>query len=187
MTPRLCLILGGVRSGKSSFAEKLAQDMGGPTLYVATGLRTDQEMEQRIRRHRESRPAHWNTLEEPINLAAGIEVELSSMATPSVILVDSLDLWVANWLLEYQSKEARAVEDSAICAIDRLLSMACRTPAAYFLVTSEVGMSLVPPEPLGRRFQDLLGLVNQRVAAAADRVYLVVAGIPQELKGSSAA
>ena len=187
MTSRLCLILGGVRSGKSSFAEKLAQEMGGPTLYVATGLPTDQEMEQRIRRHRESRPAHWTTLEEPINLAAGVESELSSMATPSVILVDSLDLWVANWLLEYQSKEARAVEDSAICAINQLLSMACRTPAAYFLVSSEVGLSLVPPEPLGRRFQDLLGLVNQRVAAAADRVYLVVAGIPQELKGSSAA
>ena len=187
MTPPLCLILGGVRSGKSSFAEKLAQDMGGPTLYVATGLPIDQEMEARIRRHRESRPAHWNTLEEPINLAAGIEAELGSMATPSVVLVDSLDLWVANWLMEQQTKEARAVEDSAICAIDQLLSMACRTPAAYFLVSSEVGLSLVPPEPLGRRFQDLLGLVNQRVAAAADRVYLVVAGIPNQIKGSRGA
>jgi adenosylcobinamide kinase/adenosylcobinamide-phosphate guanylyltransferase len=187
MTPPLCLILGGVRSGKSSFAEKLAQDMGEPTLYVATGLPIDQEMEQRIRRHRESRPAHWKTLEEPINLAAGIETELGSMATPSVVLVDSLDLWVANWLLEHQSKEPGAVEDSVICAIDRLLSMACRTPAAYFLVSSEVGLSLVPPESLGRRFQDLLGLVNQRVAAAADRVYLVVAGIPKQIKGSSGA
>ena len=185
MTPGLCLILGGVRSGKSAFAEKLAQDMGGPTLYVATGLPTDQEMEQRIRRHRESRPAHWNTLEEPINLAAGIEAELSSMAAPSAVLVDSLDLWVANWLLEHQGEEAEAVEASAICAIDRLLGMACRSSAAYFLVSSEVGLSLVPPEPLGRRFQDLLGLVNQRVAAAADRVYLVVAGIPNQIKGSS--
>ena len=183
MTSRLCLILGGVRSGKSSFAEKLAQDMGGPTLYVATGVPTDQEMEQRIRRHRESRPAHWNTLEEPINLAAGIEAELGAMSTPSVVLVDSLDLWVANWLLEYQSKEAPAVEDSAICAIDRLLGTICSTPSAYFLVSSEVGLSLVPPEPLGRRFQDLLGLVNQRVAAAADQVYLVVAGIPKQIKG----
>ncbi len=187
MTPRLCLILGGVRSVKSAFAEKLAQDLGGPTLYVATGLPIDQEMEQRILRHRESRPAHWNTLEEPINLAAGIEAELGSTSAPSVVLVDSLDLWVANWLLEHQSEEAAAVEDSAICGIDRLLSMACRTPAAYFLVSSEVGLSLVPPEPLGRRFQDLLGLVNQRVAAAADRVYLVVAGIPKQIKGSSGA
>ena len=187
MTPGLCLILGGVRSGKSSFAEKLAQDIGGPTLYVATGLPIDQEMEQRIRRHRESRPADWNTLEEPINLAAGIEAEIGSMEAPGAVLVDSLDLWVANWLLEHQDAESEAVEASAICAIDRLLRMACDTPAAYFLVSSEVGLSLVPPEPLGRRFQDLLGLVNQRVAAAADRVYLVVAGIPKQIKGPSGA
>ena len=187
MTPPLCLILGGVRSGKSSFAEKLAQDVGGPTLYVATGLPTDQEMEQRIRRHQESRPAHWNTLEEPIDLAAGIEAELGSMATATVVLVDSLDLWVANLLFEYQSKEREAVDDSVLCATDQLLSMVCRTPAAFFLVSSEVGLSLVPPEPLGRRFQDLLGLVNQRVAAVADGVYLVVAGIPKQIKGSSGA
>ena len=187
MTPRLCLILGGVRSGKSAFAEKLAQDKDGPILYVATGLATDPEMEQRIRRHRESRPAHWKTLEEPINLAAGIETELGSMAAPSAVLVDSLDLWVANWLLEHESEEAAVVEDSVICGIDQLLSVACRTPAAYFLVSSEVGLSLVPPEPLGRRFQDLLGLVNQRVAAAADSVYFVVAGIPKQIKGSSGA
>ena len=187
MNPGLCLILGGVRSGKSSFAEKLAQDIGGPTLYVATGLPIDQEMEQRIRRHRASRPAHWNTLEEPINLATGIEAKICSMEAPGAVLVDSLDLWVSNFLLEHQNSEAEAVEVSAICAIDRLVQMACSTSAAYFLVSSEVGLSLVPPEPLGRRFQDLLGLVNQRVAAAADRVYLVVAGIPKQIKGPSGA
>ena len=187
MTPRLCLVLGGVRSGKSSFAERLAEDMGGSTLYVATGVPTDQEMEQRIRRHQESRPAHWKTLEEPINLAAGIEAELAAAPAPSAVLVDSLDLWVANWLLKLQSKEAAVVERSLVCGIDRLLSMARRTSAAYFLVSSEVGLSLVPPEPLGRRFQDLLGLVNQRVAAAADRVYLVVSGIPIQIKGPSGA
>ena len=183
MTPRLCLILGGVRSGKSSFAEKLVKDVDGPVLYVATGISIDQEMEERIRRHRDSRPAHWNTLEEPLDLMAGIEAELLSAGNPGAVLVDSLDVWLANFLLERQTETASAVEDSAMCALEGLLSLACRTPALFVLVSSEVGLSLVPPEPLGRRFQDLLGLLNQRVAAAADQVYLVVAGIPTNIKG----
>ncbi len=181
MTPQLTLILGGVRSGKSSFAEKLVQDVDGAVLYVATGLPTDQEMEERIRRHRKSRPTHWNTLEEPLDLTAGIEAELASASGSTAVLVDSLDVWVANLLMEHQS------EASTMCAVDGLISLACRGPAPYFLVSSEVGLSLVSPEPLGRRFQDLLGLVNQRIAAAADWVYLLVAGIPTEIKGAGGA
>ena len=184
MNSKLCLVLGGVRSGKSSFAEKLVENTDGPTLYVATGMPIDREMEERIRRHRESRPAHWITLEEPLNLTAGIEAELASGESSGAVLIDSLDVWLANWLLEFKSQAGAVVEASAMCAIDGLLSLTCRTPISLFLVSSEVGLSLVPPEPLGRRFQDLLGLVNQRVAAAANHVYLVVAGIPTEIKGS---
>ena len=182
MDPNLSLILGGVRSGKSEFAESLARDLNRPTLYVATGRPTDADMEVRIRRHQERRPAHWSTLEEPLDLAAGLKTVLSDSDPPPVILVDSLDTWVSNMLLERREEGSQA-ETLALAALDRLLSVQRHWPEAWFLVSSEVGLSPVPPNALGRRFQDLLGLVNQKVAAAAGRVCLVVAGIPVEVKG----
>ena len=185
MPPHLSLILGGVRSGKSEFAESLARDLNRPTLYVATGLPTDAEMEERIRRHGERRPAHWSTLEEPLDLAGGLKTVLSVLSAsdpPPAVLVDSLDSWVSNMLLEHQGEGGQA-ESLTLAALDRLLKAQRDWPEAWFLVSSEVGLSPVPPNPLGRRFQDLLGLVNQRVAATADRVCLVVAGIPVEVKG----
>ena len=182
MASLLSLVLGGVRSGKSAFAEKLAGEINKSTLYVATGLPTDQEMEERIRRHRKSRPAHWTTLEEPLELAVQLEVVMSGAEPPGVVVIDSLDLWVSNMLLELGDQHAGAAESSTLCAGDRMLRVIDGSRAAFVLVSSEVGLSLVAPEPLGRRFQDLLGLVNQRMAAAADRVYLMVAGIPTEIK-----
>lgn len=182
MKPHLSLVLGGVRSGKSEFAESLARDLDRPALYVATGLATDAEMEERIRRHRERRPAQWSTLEEPLDPAAGLKIVLTASDQPPAVLVDSLDSWVSNMLLEHQTEEASRAETLTLAALDRLLNVQRHWPEAWFLVSSEVGLSPVPPSPLGRRFQDLLGLVNQRVAAAAARVYLVVAGIPVEVK-----
>ncbi len=185
MPPHLSLILGGVRSGKSEFAERLAGDLNRPTLYVATGRSTDAEMEERIRRHRERRPAHWETLEEPLDLAGGLKTVLSVLSAsdpPPAVLVDSVDTWVSNMLLEHPEKVGRA-ETLTLAALDRLLEVQRHWPEAWFLVSGEVGLSPVPPNPLGRRFQDLLGLVNQKVAAAAGRVCLVVAGIPVEVKG----
>ena len=182
MATQLCLVLGGVRSGKSAFAEKLAREINKPTLYVATGLPTDQEMEERIRRHRESRPAEWTTLEEPLELPARLEEVIVGAEAPAVVVIDSLDLWVANMLMEGCHHDVGEVESSTLCGGERLLGVIERSAAAFFLVSSEVGFSLVPPEPLGRRFQDLLGLVNQRMAAAADRVYLMVAGLPMKIK-----
>lgn len=185
MAPHLSLILGGVRSGKSEFAESLAIDSNQPTLYVATGRPTDPEMEERIRRHRERRPAHWSTLEEPLDIAGGLKTTLSAQSSsnpPPAVLIDSLDTWVSNMLLEHQEEGGQG-ETSTLASLDRLLNVQRHWPEAWFLVSSEVGLSPVPPNPLGRRFQDLLGLVNQRVAAAAGRVCLVVAGIPIEVKG----
>ncbi len=187
MPPHLSLILGGVRSGKSEFAERLAGDLNRPILYVATGRPTDAEMEERIRRHRERRPAHWETLEEPLDLAGGLKTVLAVLSAsdpPPAVLVDSLDTWVSNVLLEHQEDGGQAAS-LTLAALDRLLNVQRHWPEAWFLVSSEVGLSPVPPNPLGRRFQDLLGLVNQRVAAAAGRVCLVVAGIPVEIKGGS--
>ena len=185
MPPHLSLILGGVRSGKSEFAESLARDLDRPILYVATGRSTDAEMEERIRRHRERRPAHWETLEEPLDLAGGLKTVLSVLSAsepPPAVLIDSLDTWVSNMLLEHPEKVGQA-ETLTLAALDRLLEVQRHWPEAWFLVSGEVGLSPVPPNPLGRRFQDLLGLVNQKVAAAAGRVCLVVAGIPVEVKG----
>ena len=181
----LSLVLGGVRSGKSEFAESLARDLTRPTLYVATARPSDTEMEERIRRHRERRPAHWSTLEEPLDLAGALKtvlLELSASDPPPAVLVDSLDTWVSNMLLDHQEEGSQA-ETLTLAALDRMLKAQRQWPESWFLVSSEVGLSPVPPNPLGRRFQDLLGLVNQRVAAAAGRVCLVVAGIPVEVKG----
>ena len=185
MDPHLSLILGGVRSGKSAFAESLARELNRPTLYVATGRPTDSEMESRIIRHRKRRPAHWSTLEEPFDFAGRLKTILSALsasAPPPAVLVDSLDTWVSNMLLEHKDGRIQA-ETLTLATLDRLLNVQRDWPEAWFLVSCEVGLSPVPPNPLGRRFQDLLGLVNQRVAAAAGRVCLVVAGIPVEVKG----
>lgn len=176
------LVLGGVRSGKSAFAEKLAAESGSPVLYVATGLATDCEMRERIRRHQESRPADWSTLEEPLALPGRLRERMGQPGFSGVVLVDSVDVWTANLLLEHQNEDKEALESLALVQTRELLSVARESPADFILVSSEVGHSLVPVEPLGRRFQDLLGLVNQELAAGADRVYMVAAGIPSRLK-----
>jgi len=185
MADHLSLILGGVRSGKSAFAEELARQLEQPTLYLATGQATDAEMEERIRRHQRTRPDSWVTLEEPLDPAGGLESALAIPKPPQVILIDSLDIWVANLLLKHEKEPADRVESLALSKLDRLLDVCSQSTATFFLVSSEVGLSPVPPNTLGRHFQDLLGLVNQKVAAAADRVCLVVAGIPVEVKGPS--
>jgi len=186
MAAQLTLVLGGVRSGKSAFAEKLARKLAQPTLYLATGLATDEEMTERIRRHRGARPSSWVTLEEPLDLAGRLEAALVGPEAPGAVLIDSLDVWLGNLLLEHPDQAPEALHSLALSDVDRLLEVCDFFPASFFLVSSEVGLSLVPPHPLGRCFQDVLGLVNQKVADAASQVYLVVAGIPLELKGISA-
>jgi adenosyl cobinamide kinase/adenosyl cobinamide phosphate guanylyltransferase len=183
----LCLVLGGVRSGKSAFAESrvalLSQAAGGPsTLYVATGVATDDEMKERIRRHRASRPQRWSTLEEPVKLAERLAPELQGAQSPGAVIIDSLDVWVANLLLENGANKRQATEETVMAAADKLLALVAASSQGFVMVSSEVGLSLVPPDPLGRRFQDLLGLVNQKIAAAATEVFLVVAGLPNQIK-----
>ena len=182
LSRRLSLVLGGVRSGKSAFAEGLAAEFGRNVLYVATGVETDAEMAERIRRHRESRPESWSTLEEPAELAVRIESEVTGDWAYDAVLIDSLDLWVSNILLKHEADSSECTEEAMNSGLQHLLQVAERSPAAFIMVSSEVGHSLVPSEPLGRRFQDLMGLANQRVAAAADQVFLVVAGIPTRIR-----
>ena len=177
MSFHLSLVLGGVRSGKSAFAEGLAGKANGPVLYLATGLAVDPEMEERIRRHQESRPSNWETIEEPLDLAGRLN-EVSGS-----VLIDSLDVWLANMMMEQKELKAAELEKSVLCHLDALFKVIDKASAAFTLVSSEVGLSLVPVEPLGRRFQDLLGTINQLVADRADRVFMVVAGIPTQIKG----
>ena len=181
---RATLILGGIRSGKSAFAETLAGAGRSPALYLATGQPVDSEMEERIRRHRQNRPAAWRTLEAPLDLAGPLGIALAAEDAPSVVLVDSLDVWLSNLLLDHEDDPAPELEALAISHIQRLTELMGESQVEFFLVSSEVGLSLVSPNALGRHFQDLLGLVNQAVAAAADTVYLVAAGLPMLLKGS---
>ena len=190
MAAQLCLVLGGVKSGKSAFAESRVAMTGLPVLpvlpvlYVATGLAVDDEMKERIQRHRESRPPEWSTLEEPCRLAERLDPLLAGPGSPGVVIIDSVDVWVANLLMESQVETKIASEKTALAELDELLALVAAASQRFIMVSSEVGMGLVPPEPLGRRFQDLLGTVNQRIAAAATEVYLVVAGLPTKLKPS---
>ena len=176
------LVLGGVRSGKSAFAEGLIGALGLPVFYLATGLPVDEEFAQRIRRHQQSRPGDWVTVEGPLNPAAALETALPDDGGKCAVLVDSIDTWLSNLLLEHEAMPSPELETLAMSRLDTLLEMGRRSSMEMVLVSSEVGLSLVAPTQLGRRFQDLLGLVNQRAAAAANDVCLVVAGIPLQIK-----
>jgi adenosylcobinamide kinase/adenosylcobinamide-phosphate guanylyltransferase len=177
------LILGGIRSGKSAYAERLVLASDLSVIYAATGQAFDAEMEERIRRHRQRRPLGWITLEEPLDLAERLGEALDAGTGPHAVIVESVDTWVANMFLEHEKNPEQDLEKHALQATDRLLDVLGRSRAPAFLVSSEVGLALVAVEPLGRRFQDTLGLVNQRVAQAASRVTLVVAGLPMVIKG----
>ena len=168
----ITFVLGGARSGKSSFALAGASALPGRKVYVATAQALDEEMKERVRKHREERTKEWATLEEPLTVPAALE----DMHTRcEVVLIDCLTLWLSNVLLS-------GVEDSKN-SIDALISAlgGCKVPHMY-LVSNEVGLGIVPENALARRFRDAAGLLNQRVAAIADAVYFVAAGIPLKMK-----
>ena len=172
----LSLVIGGARSGKSRFAQSLCSS-AARVVYVATARAEDAEMAARIRRHRETRPHHWTTVEEPLAISAAVE-RLAREC--DALLLDCLTLWLGNFCWEHRGLEAAEMERTALAEISRLAaaSAACHT----IVVTNEVGCGLVPDTPLGRLFRDLQGFVNQQVACSADWVYLVVAGIAMPIK-----
>lgn len=193
--PRLILVLGGARSGKSSYAEALAARISGehPVLYVATATAEDDEMRERIARHRAARPAHWLTVEAPSDPTAATR-EHAAHANIPVILLDCVTLLVSNLLLggphadfDERRFDAAEAEARATRAVEGLLAAWRETEATLILVSNEVGMGLVPPYPLGRVYRDALGRINARLAAEADIVLLLVAGLPVEMKSLAAA
>jgi adenosyl cobinamide kinase/adenosyl cobinamide phosphate guanylyltransferase len=162
----LTLLLGGAGAGKSSLAVRLAAASGGPVVVVATAEARDEEMAERIRRHRRERPSDWPTVEESLDL----EAALASVPKDACALVDCLTLWVSNLIEEGLTD--RNIEERARTAA----SMAAARPAGTVAVTNEVGSGVVPTNPVARRYRDLLGRVNGIWAEAADRAALVVAG-----------
>jgi adenosylcobinamide kinase/adenosylcobinamide-phosphate guanylyltransferase len=181
-THRLTLITGGARSGKSTFAQQLADARGTEVLFVATAEARDADMSARIAKHQAERPPHWHTLEEPRQVARTLHA-----AVPApVVVLDCVTLWVTNLLLA-----EGATWESAAAQLDALLvwyyARAAETPIDVIVVSNEVGLGIVPADPLSRTFRDWLGLFNQRLAAAADAVYLMVAGIPVDVKALSGA
>ncbi len=180
MARRLIFILGGARSGKSAFAERLAHQQGN-VLFVATAQALDPDMERRIEVHRRSRPPEWKTLEEPLELASTLPPALEGHDT---CLLDCITLWVSNLLLSME--DSPAAEGRILSEAERLLEVYSRTSATWIVVSNEVGLGVVPPYPLGSKFRDILGRVNQTVAACADEVYLMVAGMPLEIKSLAA-
>jgi adenosylcobinamide kinase/adenosylcobinamide-phosphate guanylyltransferase len=166
------LVLGGAASGKSRFAQNLAENHSGSLLYVATAQAGDDEMVDRIARHREARGARWRTLEAPLDLT----VVVPAAAGHGAVLVDCVTLWITNLLLATGRPELVWPE------IDSFIDVLAGLPAPIILVSNEVGQGIVPEHALGRVFRDLAGQVNQRLAARADRVWLVTAGLPLQLK-----
>ncbi len=184
MESGVILILGGARSGKSRYAQKLAEEMGEPVVYIATATAGDEEMAERIARHRASRPTHWLTLEAPLNIGQALEKIIGGV---KVVVLDCVTLFLSNLLMEGgESATADQLTARAIGELERVLSLCGAHRVTLIIVSNEVGMGLVPPYPLGRVYRDALGEVNQWLAARADRVILMVAGIPLELKGTSA-
>ena len=179
MEKRLTLILGGVRAGKSTYAQELAGG-GGRVLFVATAEPGDREMAARIQAHRESRPAEWDTLEEPLDLAERL-ARLSDRY--DTVLLDCLTLWVSNLLLRGDGHGAASVDIPTEAR--RLLEAYAAGTSSWIVVSNEVGLGVVPPTELGRAYADELGRVNQMVAAAAGVVYFMVAGLPLTLKTNS--
>jgi adenosylcobinamide kinase/adenosylcobinamide-phosphate guanylyltransferase len=175
----LVFILGGARSGKSAYAERRARGRGGSVVFVATATASDDEMARRIAAHRAGRPADWTTIEAPVAVAAHLDALPHATAT---VIVDCLTLLVSNLLLAHEAESKDAVARRVEAEIDALLDRYAAGTATWLVVSNEVGLGLVPPYPLGRLYRDLLGRVNARVAARADRVYLMVAGLPIDVK-----
>lgn len=175
----LTLVIGGARSGKSRLAQSLCP-ASARVAYVATARVEDGEMRARVARHRQQRPAHWLTFEEPLALDAAVD---RALPESEVLLIDCLTVWLSNLQYQHRKLSADRMEAIALAQLDHVIAAAAR--CHLILVSNEVGCGIVPMTKVGRLFRDLQGRVNQYVAARADRVILTVAGIPLQIKPPS--
>lgn len=170
MSCPIIYISGGARSGKSSFAQQLAEQLSPNPVYLATAQSFDAEMADRIKQHQSDRDARWRTYEEPLSLVQALSQYRSR---GDVILVDCLTLWLSNIML---------AEKDILTEIDNLMVYLKTQPATLIFVSNEVGMGIVPDNALARSFRDAAGRLNQAVAAASDEAYLLISGLPLRLK-----
>lgn len=183
---KLILVTGGARSGKSTFAENLARSLGENILYIATAIAFDEEMKERVRLHREQRPAAWETLEAFRDFGKSLPGRLGGR---DGVLLDCITNMVSNIMLqkdmEWENKSAgdvRGVEREVAAQTAELLTVIKDAEIPFILVTNELGMGVVPPTVLGRAVRDIAGRTNQQLARAADEVYLLVSGIEVRIK-----
>ena len=189
MSGYITLVMGGARSGKSTWADQHANKSGRQGLYVATATAGDDEMAERIAAHQAQRPASWRTVEEPEHLLQAIQANASP---GDAVLVDCLTLWVSNILLKAIGPERdvdtmpptawAAIEASVVNEAQALLADARDRDLTLILVSNEVGMGVVPATPIGRHYRDILGRVNQVVGSASDSLILMVAGLAVDLR-----
>ncbi|HQX17653.1 MAG TPA: bifunctional adenosylcobinamide kinase/adenosylcobinamide-phosphate guanylyltransferase [Anaerolineales bacterium] len=175
------LILGGARSGKSSYAQKLAEESGKSVTFLATAQALDEEMSARIRKHQSERPQQWQTFEIPFDIASHSK-EINS----EVVILDCITLLVSNLIMQFVEDDL--VEEGPFMKavqkeMEELLSAIRVSNQRWIIISNEVGLGLVPPYPLGRVYRDGLGWANQRLAKEAKRVLFMVAGIPMVVKG----
>lgn len=168
---KITFVLGGARSGKSSYAEKLVEASGLQPVYLATGRAFDKEMESRIAAHRDLRGSQWQTEEEPLELVSSLE---KYTGNDRFVLVDCLTLWVTNLMMA-----ERDIAD----AIDALVKVLPKLSGPVVFVSNEVGLGIVPENRMAREFRDHAGFLHQAVASAADEVYFMAAALPLKMKG----
>ena len=179
MKGTLTLVLGGVRSGKSRFAEELAIKLGGDdVLFVATAENRDGEMDHRIQKHKESRPKNWETIEQPLNVGQAI---LEREGSTRIILIDCLTILLSNVLcqdpdLVLSPKSIDQIHHRLMNEIDRIIEVVRGKRSHVIVVSGEVGLGIVPEHPLGRSFRDLLGWANQSLAKHANATYMMISG-----------
>lgn len=177
----ITLILGGARSGKSSYALKLAGESQQPVTFIATAQALDDEMSSRIKKHKTERPADWQTLELPLNIAQNV-----SQIKSDIAILDCVTLWVTNLLMQFVKDDLvdeTPFIQAAQVETENLLLAIGKSGQEWLIISNEVGLGLVPPYQMGRVYRDALGWVNQRLAQEAQQVIVMVAGIPMKVKG----
>lgn len=174
MKKNIILVLGGARSGKSSYAQRLAETRWKHPLYLAPAETLDEEMAARVKKHREQRGPHWGCAEEPLDVARVIR---ETSPRRDGVMLDCATLWLTNVLLKEGEPAVQSRKKDLLAAL-------AESPTDVIIVSNEVGMGIVPEHPLGREFRDLQGRLNQELASIADTVLFIIAGLPLSLKGT---
>lgn len=175
----IILILGGARSGKSTFAELIAEKLGGSdVIYLASGQAVDAEMKARIKAHQEQRPDSWQTIEEALN----ISTKIKEIRAGKTVLFDCLSSYLSNLLLEYEEADYAEIEYQLLAEVEKIIELAVEKELNLIIVHNEVGQGIIPSYQLGRYFRDISGRAARLCAQSAEAVYNVKAGLPQEIK-----